>query len=183
MSHLHTAVRFRRERGAILVVSLLLLLVLTILAVATMRASTFQERMAGNARDVNLSFQASEAGSRNAEQWLFSLTERPIACAVLAGCNMGITEVVAIDVIPEPRTSNALWWQANAVSYGTAAPDLPFVAGDPDHVVEELGFVRDNFLVGEAPPEGRMVYRIHSRGEGGTAVAQSVVESTFTRRF
>jgi type IV pilus assembly protein PilX len=173
----------RREGGAILVVSLLLLLVLTILAVTTMRASTFQERMAGNARDTNLAFQSSEAAARNAEQWLFSLGERPIACGTLAGCDLGGLEVVGPDVLPDIRGADEAWWDANGVQFGTADDDIELVSDDPAYVAEELGFVRDNFLVGEAPPEGRMVYRIYSRGEGGTEVAQAVVESTFTRRF
>lgn len=173
----------RRERGAILVVSLLLLLVLTILAVTTMRTSVFEERMAGNARDVNLAFQSSEAAARNAEQWLFSLSERPIACGALSGCDLGISEVVARDVLPDIRGADEDWWTENGVQFGTPDEDIEMVADDPAYVAEELGFVRDNFLVGEAPPEGRMVYRIYSRGEGGTEVAQAVVESTFTRRF
>ena len=44
----------QRQRGAILVTSLLLLIVLTVLGVAMMRMTNMQERMAGNTRDVNL---------------------------------------------------------------------------------------------------------------------------------
>lgn len=58
----------RSERGAVLLVSLIMLLLLTIIGVAAMRDTNLQERMAGNMRDRNLAFQAAEAGLRFAEQ-------------------------------------------------------------------------------------------------------------------
>ncbi len=57
----------RRERGAILVTSLLLLVILTVLGVAIMKLTNMQERMAGNTRDVNLALQGAEAALRQAE--------------------------------------------------------------------------------------------------------------------
>ena len=68
----------RRQQGAILIVSLLMLLVLTLLALATMRAATFEERMAGNARDVNLSFQSAEAALRAAAAAILTLNAEPL---------------------------------------------------------------------------------------------------------
>jgi len=60
---------FRRpQKGAVLVVSVLLLLVMTVLALTASQSTRLQERMAGNARDLDLSFQAGEAGLREAEQ-------------------------------------------------------------------------------------------------------------------
>ena len=55
------------QRGAILVTSMLLLLVLTIIGITAMQMTRMQERMAGNTRDLNLAFQGSEAGLRNGE--------------------------------------------------------------------------------------------------------------------
>ena len=50
-----------RQGGAVLVVGLILLVVITLVGVAAMQGTTLQEKMAGNLRDSNLSFQASEA--------------------------------------------------------------------------------------------------------------------------
>ena len=60
----------RRERGAALVVALVLLLLMTVLGVSAIRTTTLQERMAGNLRDSNLAFQSAEAGLRAGEQLL-----------------------------------------------------------------------------------------------------------------
>lgn len=65
--------RCRRQSGAVLVVSLILLLVVTLLAVGSMRSTTLEERMAGNAGDRNLAFQATESAVREAEVFIESI--------------------------------------------------------------------------------------------------------------
>lgn len=57
-----------KQRGAVLLVSLIMLLLLTIIGAAAMRDTNLQERMAGNMRDHSLAFQAAEAALRFAEQ-------------------------------------------------------------------------------------------------------------------
>lgn len=63
-----------RESGAALVISLVFLLVITLMAVASMRTTILQERMAGNTRDRNVAFQAAESGIREAEVFIESLS-------------------------------------------------------------------------------------------------------------
>jgi type IV pilus assembly protein PilX len=58
---------FKQQRGATLIVALVMLLLITLLAVGGMQGSIMQERMASNAHDGAISFQASEAGLRQAE--------------------------------------------------------------------------------------------------------------------
>ncbi len=55
------------QRGAVLIVALIMLLLLTIIGISSMRGTTLQERMAGNLRDDSLAFQASEAAMRQGE--------------------------------------------------------------------------------------------------------------------
>lgn len=50
-----------RQRGAVLITSLLLLLVMTMFALSSMNSSTMQEKMAANAQYENSTFQAAEA--------------------------------------------------------------------------------------------------------------------------
>ena len=56
-----------RQHGAILVVTLMFLLVVTMLAITALRVSTSEERMAGNLKDWNIAMQAAEAALRDAE--------------------------------------------------------------------------------------------------------------------
>jgi len=60
----------KRQTGAVLIISLIFLLLMTMLSTSAMRGATMQERMAGNTRDYNLGFQAAEAALRDAEDYL-----------------------------------------------------------------------------------------------------------------
>ncbi|MDH4766007.1 type IV pilus assembly protein PilX [Pseudomonas sp. SORGH_AS199] len=60
------------QRGAILIVTLVMLLLLTLLALGSMRGTTLEERMAGNLRDESRAFQAAEMGQRVAETWVMN---------------------------------------------------------------------------------------------------------------
>lgn len=55
----------RLQSGLVLAVSLILLLLLTILAITASTSSSLQERMAGNAQESNVAFQASESALAN----------------------------------------------------------------------------------------------------------------------
>jgi type IV pilus assembly protein PilX len=58
----------RRQQGVALVVALVLLLVVTVIGLASMRGTSLQERMSANMYDRSLSFQRSEAALRAAEE-------------------------------------------------------------------------------------------------------------------
>lgn len=61
------SVTISNQRGATLIVALVMLLLISLLAVGGMESSILQERMASNAHDGSIAFQASEAGLRQAE--------------------------------------------------------------------------------------------------------------------
>ena len=58
----------RRQNGAVLIVSLLFLVVLTILGITAMTGTTLEHRMAGNTRDYAVAMQAAEAALRDARR-------------------------------------------------------------------------------------------------------------------
>lgn len=62
----------RRERGAVLIISLIILLVLTLIGVAGMNSSVMQERMASNAQNSNRVFQAAESSAAALTELLLS---------------------------------------------------------------------------------------------------------------
>ena len=59
-----------RQRGAVLVFALLLLLVMTVLGVASIGNSVLEERMSGNFYQSTSALQSAEIGLRVAENWL-----------------------------------------------------------------------------------------------------------------
>jgi type IV pilus assembly protein PilX len=60
----------RHQRGAALIVGLIMLLLLTLIGVAGMRDTLLQEKMAGNMRDREIALQAAESALRAAEAQL-----------------------------------------------------------------------------------------------------------------
>ena len=62
-------IKFKHQRGSILIVSLMILVVLTMIGVSSMSTSSLQERMAGNFRDRQIAFQAAEMTLAYAEEF------------------------------------------------------------------------------------------------------------------
>ena len=62
-----------RQRGAVLIVSLVMLLVITLIAVSSMQGTVLEEKMAGNTKDRNLAFQTTESAIREAENYIESV--------------------------------------------------------------------------------------------------------------
>ncbi|HEX5841760.1 MAG TPA: PilX N-terminal domain-containing pilus assembly protein [Pseudomonas sp.] len=57
----------KQQRGVVLLVCLVMLLLLTMIGLASISGSTLQERMVGGTRDYNTAFQAAEAALRVGE--------------------------------------------------------------------------------------------------------------------
>ncbi len=56
------------QQGAVLPITLILMVLMTLVGLSTMSTSVMSERMAGNYNNVNVAFQATEAALRDAEQ-------------------------------------------------------------------------------------------------------------------
>lgn len=91
------------QRGATLAVVLILLLVVTLLALMSMRGALMEERMSGSVRDRGLSFQAVEAGLREGEA---HAAQTGLAIPA-SGCTNGVCG------IPDPAAAPV--WEDEAV--------------------------------------------------------------------
>jgi type IV pilus assembly protein PilX len=100
MKVLQSTAALRRQQGAVLIVSLLFLVILTLLGLTAMSGTTMEERMSGNSRDMNVALQAAEAALRDARRDINRLpingAPREMHRALFAGpsgafgsCNVG----------------------------------------------------------------------------------------------
>jgi type IV pilus assembly protein PilX len=166
-----------RQRGAVLVTAMLLLLVLTIIGVTAMQMSRMQERMAGNTRDVNLAFQAAEGALRSGEAYIAELDIEPIACST-SPCQVWQEAAVVTSVANEAES----WWTTNGQTFGQAAMDS--LAEAPTSIVEEIGFIRtDGGLNASDPPDGRTFYSVTARSTGGSGQADVALQTTYATKF
>ena len=59
-----------KQTGAVLIISLIILVAMTLIGVTAMRTTALEEKMAGNLRNKEMAFQAAEATLRAAEQYI-----------------------------------------------------------------------------------------------------------------
>jgi type IV pilus assembly protein PilX len=155
------------QRGAVLVVGLLLLVVLTLLGVAAMQSTTVQERMAGNMREQEQAFQSAEAALRAGEDFVQDTEILP----AFNGTN---------GLYAEPDPGVFRW-----VDQGTWSGDdsrvypgqVPAGQTPPRFIVEQLPFETVSLAADEEVSSGGM-YRVTARGVGGLGRAVVVLEST-----
>ncbi len=170
------------QGGAALVVSLLLLVTLTLIGLAGMRGASMEEKMAGNMRDRNAAFQASEGAVRTGEKWIAQQTEPP------ATADTGPTNVYSEAAnLPTLATQTPAWWSSD--NNTLAAEPLQDAGGDdmvaeqPRYLMQYLDFRPDSFDVGIEEPTGRHFYRVTGHGTGVSPTARAVVQTTFVKRY
>lgn len=149
--------RSRGQRGAILIVSLLLLLVMTIIGVFAMRGTTLEERMAGNLRDRDLAFQAAEAALREAES-NFNRSD-----------SLG---TVGTDSWRDRLNNNALEFEFDS-SGGSQ------LASPVEYVIEERP--QPPPLEADQAEAEHRIYRVTARSTGGSGNATVILQSEFRR--
>lgn len=165
------------QRGAALVTSLVILLILTILGVTAMSGSSLQEMMAGNFRDHILSFQATESALRDGETQVEGWTVQPVYD------DLGSNGVFTPDLFgPFENTAfdDVVW--ANGTPYSVAGV-LP-VSQDPRYIIEEVGFSGSSAdYRDEVRRAGVVFYRITARGFGSSNNSVTLLQSTYGKRY
>jgi type IV pilus assembly protein PilX len=146
----------RAQSGAVLIVSLLFLVVLTMLGVTAMTSSTFEERMAGNARDAAIAQHAAEAALRVARNLIIEISgARPAAGNFNKTISSGLGECVAGLCTPRvftgtvpPEIPDGVKWNETALSGSTtlayasdtAADRLKSVSKQSRYIIELFCF-------------------------------------------
>ena len=170
-----------RQRGMALFVCLALLLVLGIAGSSAVRTTILEERMARNAGDALLAFQAAEAALREGEE-------------LLAGGVAGIeffTDEGNDGLWTPARPGEAeRWtipgiWDPGSSRSRSVRNHLDLVAEQPRFIVERIATLRSTanaHLIEESgiEVEERVeIFRVTARGVGRTANARALVQSTF----
>ena len=159
-----------RQRGAVLIMALMFLTLLTLLGVNAMTSSTSEEKMARATRDYNTAFQSAEAAMRDAENDLtggsraIPLSDPSWWTAPAAGtCASAACKLPAAGGTPVWEVA-ANWNNAATYAQYTFAQALPTsgpgaVGQAPRYLVEFLGVVG-----------AQSAYRITARGWGPNSV-------------
>ena len=172
----HHKTTSHRQGGAVLLVSLVFLLLLTVIGLSAIQSSTLQERMAGNANDVNTAFQSAEAGIREAEVIL-----QQASLPTFDGS--GGRYLVCSD--PESTTVSCSvpdWQNASSTGWATLS-GIDGVARQPQFYMQKYVSVYDPLgdLSSDTPPKILDIYKVVSRGFGLSDKSMSALETTYRR--
>lgn len=168
----------RAQRGAALLISLIILLVMTVLAVTTSRTTTLQERMAGNMRSKDIAFQASELtlriGERRIEDLLGQTPPIPSDPSSCSGC------LIIVSGVHDPL-DDSTWASGGGVHSTTVVEGT---SGDPQYFLELQQTIKESPVGGQSTDERvKMFYRITARAAAGNSAAQSILRSVYVLRF
>ena len=164
-----------KQQGAVLVVSLIMLLVMTLIGLSAMRSTVLEEKMAGNYRDSNIAFQAAEA--------VLTDSHNDLACS--SGC-VRSPPISGINNFDASCTAGlcdgwvpSIWNDAvkvtKAVTYGTntGAAAISGVATAPGYLIEGKRCIAAGWA------SWKYCYRITGIGYGGTSNAQRLLQEVY----
>ena len=180
--------RMNNQKGAVLAIGLILLLVLSLVGVTNMNKVTTSERLAGNERDMNLAFQAAEAALQEGERMISNLggaaAPTPQPCeenncnCQNNSCKTTIWESENIVVWDDINwdTQSRIMSDDNIPGNNYGKDTL---AAIPRYVIEFVGM--KNFSLTNPIP--LYYYRITSKARGSTEESEVILQSVYRRAF
>jgi type IV pilus assembly protein PilX len=168
-----------KQDGMVLIVSLLVLITLTILGLTAMQSARTEMTMAGNQRELGITFSAAEAGLGAGQTYI----DNSISKTIYNDPSQGLYN--SLDLDPDYRDP-AVWDDSQ-----TAAIGLPNVAEQPKFIIKYLGDRSQNEVAavniggyGSAQP-GITVsnFRITARAVGQTGRATRQLQVYYGKEF
>lgn len=166
-----------RQRGAALMVCLIILILVTLMGLTSMRTAMLQEKMSGVNADRNLALQAAEQTLRDAEKRIRdSLTS---TSGFKPGCELSLCQAPTDG---SSATDNLNWLddaKVGTYGLGTGAAAIAGVARQPRYVIELLFDMKPMPGNSENSRLKGTPYRITAIGYGKLERTQVIVQSTY----
>lgn len=162
------------QEGAVLVVGLILLLVITLIGMSGIRSATIETKMAGNQKNRHLAFESAESALREAESYVESIT----ATGAFNGSN-GLLGLFDNDVDYFADST----WNSNSVT--AKAGSVAYVESQPRYIIKQKVLLQSNMgslNVGRYGAHNMMqvrVFQITSRGTGGNDSAKVILQTHY----
>lgn len=178
-------IQLNPQRGMVLIVALVMVVLMSIVAVASIRGSGLQEAMSGSMRDRNIAFQGAEAALRTAEE---TVADTNIAIGDLVDDNddgyfIDLNKNTAL-VRPRPLE----WTLDDWKDRGLELSGIDNVNSQPFAVTEQLSYSGSainsgsgiDFMSQERSTEYQF-YRVTVRSVGLTENTEIILQSTYVR--
>ncbi len=170
------------ERGAVLLVGLIMVLLIAIVSLAAIRGTGLQEGMAGNMRDRNIAFQAAESALRQGESVVMQAA-LPLFNGK-DGLHFDLNKTPADSVVSftDEKWADETNWVKKITS------DLTWVASEPVYIVEELNSdigkeaaISGSGIDQESLSFETVPYRASARGVGASTDTVVILQSYLKR--
>ncbi|MDG2035776.1 MAG: PilX N-terminal domain-containing pilus assembly protein [Pseudomonadales bacterium] len=184
------------QSGAVLVVSLVMLLILTLIGVSGMSSVTLEEKMVSNMQNANKSFQGAEAALNECEMFLRDqatvVLHQSSKTSSLSDLKNKTHRVISTGIFPAGWWLDDDFWDEygnesaiDSIARTTTSPDG--VSSVPLCFTEYIGngtssMDSDTSLYpGANSADAKLVYRVTASSFGADTKSQSIVESLFVK--
>lgn len=186
MSPLHDGRHALPQRGMVLITTLLLLVVVTILALAMFRGIGLENRIAGNTLDKQRALQAADSTQEYAEEWLLN----NILVAPLVNCAQDAQATATPEICTEPLVKQVDGgqvanppWTINGTEVGfTYTADITTSQSGGQNTLYRHPRAYVGLLGADNTYAGAKDYTVDAWSYGGSSATIAVVESTYQVR-
>ena len=166
----------KKQEGTVLIIGTVMLLILSVIVIASGKTTMLQQKMSNNLRDRELAFQSAETAIRTGEKLLQNSTKLELKNLVFD--SDGTNGYYSFD-IDRALKEESDWSDLNTLS---SEDGLYQVKEPPVYIIENI--------VGIQPPGGSLqvpksndsnYYRITSKAKGGTDGSLVVLQSIYKK--
>jgi type IV pilus assembly protein PilX len=159
------------QSGAVLVISLIFLLLLTLVGVSGSQMTSMEEKMSGNSKNHNLAFQAAESALRAGETAIATLPTSALYSGTVSEINWSNDTTGKVQTYNGGSLYGVIQPPKYVVTYLSSTTSLASSAGSGDSMEAggTLGASSENWYV------------ITARGYGGTANSIVTLQSVYKR--
>lgn len=169
--------RISRQKGVVLIVGLIMVLLISIVALASIKGSGLQEAMSGNMRDRGLAFQVAEGGLADGEN---VIETRALFCNGIVSAGIRCWR----DRDQTPVNSVQYFSAADFTTFGNVSGlNLGQNIPPAEFVIEELLPFQAGASNSDLTRGGGFdvnSYRVTALGGGISSDSQAILQSTFT---
>ena len=171
----------KKQSGAVLIISLIILIVLTVLVLSGMQSTLIQEKMTSSIRDSHISLEIAESGLKDAEDMIDTL--------VGVSTFNGLNGLYSVNNGPSDVFADAVWTDSLTVAATTEITNTGVVSR---YFVEDLGVLTFNDNLpelnitgyGETTGGGDIRgFKIVSRSVGRDGNTERIIVGYYGKRF
>ena len=171
LQHIQSIQSIKHQQGAVLAISLILLLVLTVIGTTSMQTTTLQERMAGNASDRNSAFQDAETAIRDGEKLVQTTTN--------LGPFLNASTATGLYL---PASVGNEWWLTSSNIWGSGA--VAGSAATSEYIIEKLpaNTGKTGSLEAGTPESSSGYFRITARSIGQSGDTRVMLQTIYKQQ-